>query len=289
MTDLIKKTQKKPLKSKTPKVYKNKKLNNANFGTYNLNDYQVFLLMISKIGGVDEVGKYLQPDGLQREHTLTAKEFSAAFGIDLTGAYKVLQKAGQKMANTAIRLEKPELFEIWDIPVCVSKYNYREGSLTVKFTEDIMPYLAQVKKKFVLYNLKEVSNFGSLHTTRLYELIQEFKDTGVVIKSVEQLRDVFAVGDKYSNYKDFKKYTFNHAVEEINSQYEINLTFNEIKEGRKVVAIEFTFKPTFTIKGINPKTGKAHNIYIKPKLKQKPKEQEQPETEAHPDQQQLDF
>jgi hypothetical protein len=37
-------------KRKTPKVYKNKKLNNANFGTYNLNDYQVFLQLVSKLG-----------------------------------------------------------------------------------------------------------------------------------------------------------------------------------------------------------------------------------------------
>lgn len=289
MTDLIKKTSKKPLKSKTPKVYKNKKLNNANFGSYTLNDYQVFLLLISKIGGVDEVGKYLQPDQLQREHTITAKDFATQFNLELESVYTTLKKAGQKMANTAIRLEKPELFEIWDIPVCVSKYNYKEGSLTVKFTEDIMPYLAQVKKKFVLYNLKELANFGSLYTTRLYELIQEFKDTGVIIKSVEQLRELFAVDKKYSVYKDFKLRTFNHAVEEINSQYEINLKFKEIKDGRKVVAIEFTFKPTYTIKGVNPKTGKDHNIYIKPKLKQKPKEQEQTEIEVHPDQQQLDF
>ena len=31
------------LQSKTPKSYKNKKLNNANFDNFNLNDYQVFL------------------------------------------------------------------------------------------------------------------------------------------------------------------------------------------------------------------------------------------------------
>ena len=50
-----------------------------------------------------------------------------------------------------------------------------------------MPYLAQVKEKFVLYNLKEIANFGSLYTTRLYELIQEFKETGWRLKSVDQL------------------------------------------------------------------------------------------------------
>jgi plasmid replication initiation protein len=261
------------IKPKTKKVYKNKKLNNANFGTYNLNDYQVFLHLISQIGGIDVAGNYLQPEQLEREHTITAKEFSQTFNLDLTGAYKVLQRAGKRMANTAITIEKPELFEIWDIPVCTSKYNYKEGSLTVRFTEEIMPYLTQVKKKFVLYNLKEVANFGSLYSTRLYELIQEFKDTGFLIKSIAQLREVFAVGKKFEKYNDLKRKTFGHAVEEINSQYEIDLRFEEIKEGRKVVAIRFEFEPTFTRKVIDPHTGKERNIYIKPKKREVTPEQ----------------
>lgn len=274
-------------KSKTPKVYKNKKLNKANFGTYNLNDYQVFLQLISKIGGVDEAGKYLQPEQLQREHTLTAKEFAAQFNLELDGVYTTLKKVAKKLTETSLTLEKPELFETWHIALCSqSKYNYKEGSLTVKFTEEIMPYLAQVKQKFILYNLKEVANFGSLYSTRLYELIQEFKDTGWLIKSVEQLRDTFAVGKKYTLYKDFKKYTFAHATNEINSQYEIDLKFEEIKEGRKVVAIRFDFKPTFTRRAVDPYTGKERNIYIKPKHKSKQLDED---IQVHKDQQKLDL
>ena len=109
-----------------------------------------------------------------------------------------------------------------------------------------MPYLAQVKSRFILYNLKEVANFGSLYTTRLYELIQEFKDTGTIIKSIEQLKDIFAVGKKYKYYKDFKLKTFNHAVNEINSQYKkLGLKYSEIKAGasKKIVAIQFNFNP----------------------------------------------
>lgn len=253
-------------KNKIPKIYKNKKLNNANFGTYNLNDYQVFLQLISKIGGVDEFGKYLQPEQLQRVHTLTAKEFETMYNVE--NAYPILKKAGTKLMQSFITLEKPELFETWQIAICqTAKYNHKQGSLTIKFNEDIMPYLAQVKKKFVLYNLKEVANFGSLYSTRLYELIQEFKDTGWLIKSIEQLREIFAVGKKYPEYKSFKARTFTHAVDEINSQYEIDLKFEEIKEARKVVAIRFEFKPTFIRKGIDPQTGKERNIYIKPKSK----------------------
>lgn len=274
-------------KSKTPKVYKNKKLNNANFGTYNLNDYQVFLQLVSKLGKLDQSGMYQQPQDLEREHTLTAKEFSQAFGVDLNTSYGVLKRASNKLARTAITLEKPELFEIWDIPVCeISKYNTKDGSMTVTFSNHIMPYLAQVRQKFVLYNLKEIANFGSLYSTRLYELIQEFKDTGYIIKSVAQLREVFAVGKKFKLYADFKNRTFGHAIDEINSQYEMNLSFREIKEGRKVVSIRFEFTPSHKAQGYNPATKQMVNITVKPKRKPKQDDDNTPPP-VHPDQQEL--
>jgi plasmid replication initiation protein len=262
-------------KSKTPKVYKNKKLNNANFGTYNLNDYQVFLQLVSKLGKVDVRGLYQQPQDLGRIYTLTAKEFSSIFGIDLNTAYGVLKRASNRLARTAITLEKPELFITQEIPICsFAEYNNKEGSLTIEFNEHIMPYLAQVKQKFVLYNLKEVANFGSLYTTRLYELIQEFKDTGWILKSLTQLRDVFAVGKKFPDYYDFKRYTFAHAVGEINAQYELNLRFEELKEGRKVVAIRFEFTPSHTGQGYNPATKQLVTVTVKPPRKIKNEQQE---------------
>lgn len=277
----------KTLKSKTPKIYKNKKLNNANFGTYNLNDYQVFLQLISKIGGVDEAGKYLQPEALQREQILTAKEFSQQFGVDIDSCYRILKNAGKKLMKTSITLEKPDLFVTQEINVCAMvEYQHKEGAIKVEFTSNIMPYLAQVKKKFVLYNIKEVANFGSLYSTRLYELIQEFKDTGWLLKSVEQLREVFAVGKKFKMYNDFKRFTFAHAVEEINSQYAINLKFEEIKTGKKVTAIRFDFKPTFIKKSINPHSGKEQNIYVKPRRKSKHTELQ---TKLDPNQQEIKF
>jgi plasmid replication initiation protein len=252
--------------SKTPKSYKNKKLNSANFRDFSHTDYQVFLHLVSKIGGVDEFGKYLQPAQLQREHTLTAKEFSELFCTDLSNGYKSLHKACKKLMKTSIILEKLELSEIWEINVCsMAKYNVTHGAITVQFTDSIMPYLAQVKERFVLYNLKEVSNFGSLYTTRLYELIQEFKETGWMLKSVNQLRDAFAVGDKFKLYGHFKAKTFAHACQEINDNYDMDLRFEEEKQGRKVVAVKFFFKPTVVHKVTNQKTGRTTNHYIKPK------------------------
>lgn len=263
---MLKNTLSKVLKSKTPKTYKNKKLNNANFGNFTHSDYQVFLHLVSKLGGVDEEGKYLQPSQLQREHILTAKEFSLMFYTDIHNSYRLLNKACRKLMKTDLTLARNESAELWQINICsMAKYNKKEGYITIKFTDDIMPYLSQVRQKFVLYNLKEIANFGSLYTTRLYELIQEFKDTGYMVKSVDKLRDIFAVGDTFKRYNDFKRYTFNHACKEINNNYEMDLKYEEIKEGRKVVAVKFIFNKTKILKVTNQRTGIEKNVYVKPK------------------------
>jgi plasmid replication initiation protein len=221
--------------TRTPKIYKDNKLNTANFGNFTHNDYQVFLHLVSKIGGVDEFGKYLQPEQLQREHVLTAKEFSELFNTDIHHSYRLLNKACRKLMKTDLTLARNESAEFWQINVCsMAKYNKKEGRITIQFTDSIMPYLSQVRQKFVLYNLKEIADFNSLYTTRLYELIQEFKETGYMIKSVDKLREIFAVGEKFKAYKDFKKRTFDHACKEINDNYQMNLGYEEIKEGRKV-------------------------------------------------------
>ena len=258
------------LKSKTPKTYKNNKLNNANFGDFTHNDYQVFLHLVSKIGGVDEFGKYLQPEQLKREHILTAKDFSDVFNTDIHNTYRILNKACRKLMKTDLTLPRNESSELWQINVCsMAKYNKKEGYITIEFTDRIMPYLSQVRQKFVLYNLKEIANFGSLYTTRLYELIQGFKETGYMIKSVDKLREVFAVGNGFNRYNDFKRYTFDHACKEINNNHELNLGYEEIKEGRKVIAVKFVFKKTRIHKVTNQKTGIEKNFYVKPKQKTK--------------------
>jgi len=238
------------LKSKTPKVYKSKILNSAAFSNFNHSDYQIFLQLISKMGGVDEKGKYLQPEQLQREHILTAKEYAKMFNTDRSFAYKQIKKSCKKLMKTSVFIEKLESQETWEINICsMAKYNKSQGKITIQFTDTVMPYLAQAKEKFLLYNIKEISNFGSLYTTRLYELIQEYKTTGWMEKSIKELRNIFAVEEKYKLYADLKRRAFDHACKEINYNYpSMNLRFEEKKENRKVTAIKFLFDKAITPK-----------------------------------------
>ena len=259
------------LESKTPKVYKHKQFNSANYGSFTYNNYQVFLHLISKLGGVDSEGKYLQPSQLKREHLLTAREFSDVFNADMDNSYKYLKNAADALMRKDILVPSDSPGSFVRINICSkAEYKKTEGCIRIKFTDDVMPYLAQVHEKFVLYNLKEISQFQSIYTTRLYELINEFKGTGYMIRSVTQLRAFFGVGEKFKMYGHFKSRTFDHACQEINKHYKMNLQYEEIKEGRKVVAIKFTFKKTKIIP-IKSKTGKQKNFYIKPEQKIQPK------------------
>ena len=93
-----------------------------------------------------------------------------------------------------------------------------------------------------------------------------------MLKSIDQLRDIFAVGEKFKAYKDLKKRTFAHACQEINDNYDMDLRFEEIKEGRKVVVVKFLFKKTLVHKVTNRKSGIEKNVYVKPKARIKKKQ-----------------
>jgi plasmid replication initiation protein len=70
-----------------------------------------------------------------------------------------------------------------------------------------------------------------------------FKYTGWIQKNIQELRVLLGVKtNKLVIYNNFKNKVLNHAVNEINKYYKINLKFTEIKEGRKVTGIRFEFK-----------------------------------------------
>lgn len=254
--------------SKTPKVYKSPKLNHSNFGDFTHTDYQVYLMLLSKLGGVDKNGKYLQAEELKREHTLSAKEFGQMFKMAQSHSYVALKKAVNKLLKTDVTVPEEGTNSYWRINVCSqAKYVKDEGKIEIQFTDSIMPYLKQVKERFMVYNLADISNFKSIYATRLFELLQEFKETGWMLKSIDELRHSFAVGGQYPKYANFKARTIVPACEEINKNYHMKVRFEEIKEGKSVTAIKFIFKPVIVLKATNEKTGETKTRYTKPEKK----------------------
>ncbi|MFN8788566.1 MAG: replication initiation protein [Neisseriaceae bacterium] len=251
---------------KLKKIQKSNHLNQANFSDLSLSTYRVILNLIAQLKKHDGEGNQLQLPVISRECTLSAKDFSEEFpGVGQQHAYEILKEATDKLLKTIFQIKTD--IGILKIHVC-SQVHYieREGRIDIRFTEEIMPHLAELGNNFTMYNLKEISGFNSIYTTRLYELLMQFKTTGQYITTVDNLRYIFGCSNTFHRYNDFKKRTIHHAVNEINSQYEMNLSYEEIKEGRKVAKLIFYFKKTLVNLTYDPVKKKNRSQLIRPKM-----------------------
>ena len=109
----------------------------------------------------------------------------------------------------------------------------------VTIDEAIMKYLIGLTKNFTNYKTLDVLNLKGFYSQRIFELINQFKNTGIWRISVKDLKKIFKVDKKYIDYYAFKKNTILQSQKEIKEKTDLEFTFVEKKEGRKVVGLEF--------------------------------------------------
>ena len=207
---------------------------------FSLNDYRVYLSIVTLI---DKQNTQPQEEPT-REYTLSAKEFSEQFNVDLKNSYRVLKNFIYKLQISAIYIKQSSSSKKTSINIFEkSTYNENKGSITLLLTGSIMEYLKQLTNYFTLYNLKEIIDLTSIYAVRLYELIQKLDTrTGMLIHTIEQWRELLGVlPEQYSTYKNLKQKVFMQALNEINTKTAYTVIMTEEKEGRKVVEVGFQF------------------------------------------------
>jgi len=144
----------------------------------------------------------------------------------------------------------------------------KSGKATVKLDEDLVPYLFDLREKYLSYGLKNILRMKSQYSIRMYELLKAYYDMkigqtdqrtvaekGKEPKSVlwtidldELKKKLIVDGIKsYENYKDFRKKVLEIAQKEINELTDMNFYFEPILKGRKTVKIKFTITSKTTI------------------------------------------
>lgn len=227
-------------------VKKSNDVTQANFSDFNLSVYRVFLTIVAKMQRHNAfTGDLITIPMAQRECRLTASEYAKEFKVNVNNAYEILKLATDKLLNTQfkiIKLNSKNKKYISKINIC-SKADYMisEGYIDIQFTDTIMPHLAELESNFTMYHLADIAGFGSIYTTRLYELLMQYKTTGVLKISVERLRFALGCIDILKRHSDFKRKTFEHAVKEINSKFTIRLCFTEVKTCRFITEVHFSF------------------------------------------------
>jgi len=84
----------------------------------------------------------------------------------------------------------------------------------------------------------------SSYSIRIYELLKQYQKLSMREYYLEELRHVLQIDPGiYEKYNDFKKRVILQAQSEINALTDIKFSFEEIKEGKRVIGLRFNIYP----------------------------------------------
>ncbi len=180
----------------------------------------------------------------QEMYTVTAAEFAELCGISRKAAYIELKESVTKLFDRKIRFDLADRKRStrW---IQTADYLDGEGRVEVRFSKDVLPYLANLQTNYTKYNLKAILRLSSDHAQRLYEVIIRSRFTGrySTLIELDKLRFAMMIGDSYPVYSDFRKRVIECSIKEINRASDIRVTgFTPKRDGRKISAIEFHYE-----------------------------------------------
>ncbi|MFV0364863.1 MAG: replication initiation protein [Suipraeoptans sp.] len=158
--------------------------------------------------------------------------------------YTEIKKALTSLENKRMDYEDDKT---WQIIRLIEKPRINKYDSFVTFRLDSMIYHAflDFSKGYRKYELKTAMGFESIYTMRFYELLSGQKTP--LCYSIDQLKEMFQIHDKYERVNDFKKYVLGIAKRELDkcSPYTFNYEMN--KTGRKFTSVTFypKYQPQF--------------------------------------------
>ena len=157
--------------------------------------------------------------------------------------YRRLDEISKRLTNRKIVIRKTDeegnrSFERINV-FSKCKYKEGEGAIEARFTEDMRPFLLELKERFTLYLITVFLRLQSKYSTQIYELLKMRQGLRKIEMSVEEFRSVLALEDKYKQFYSLKKRVIEQARRESKEKADIFFTYDVIREGRTPVAITF--------------------------------------------------
>ncbi len=122
----------------------------------------------------------------------------------------------------------------------------KENALMCEFHRSLKPHLLGLKGFFTKAELSTIFAFKSKYSSRLYLLLKselgrqsKHNKSPVVVYDVADLHNRFSMPKSYNQYFNFKPKFLDLSVAEINEHTELNISYKELKAGRKITSIEF--------------------------------------------------
>lgn len=199
---------------------------------------KIILYLISKI-------KYGDADFTEYEFDI--KTFCRVCGLyDDSGKYYTeLKKQVKSIRDKSIWMEVTEGEEILISWLEGVRISCNSGKIRIRFNEDMKPFLFQLKNNFTKYEIANVLCMKSKYSIRLYELVKSIHfrelDEYTRVFTVDELRKRLDA-ETYPRFCNFNQRVLKPAIDEVNTYTDKEVTYNLIKDGKKVEAVDLTVK-----------------------------------------------
>ncbi len=195
---------------------------------------RVFTRLVSLIQPEDEDFK---------RYRLRIRDLIDFFGVNDNNAYAKIKAVPENLLKKVVTIPYVEngedRFLKTGLIAQASIPKKKEGYIELSFHPDLKPYLLQLKRTFLSYDIRNVLKISSVHSIRIYELLKQYEKIGYREFKLDQLKKILGVQDKYKLYGHFKSRVLHKAQEDLKHYTDIRFTFEEIKDGRRVSALVF--------------------------------------------------
>ena len=192
---------------------------------------------------------------------LSKEELFSFFKVDDSNKHTRFKQAIAKMQEQAffeIKEEKNKGFKFRRIlPIPTVEWTDYDDKVMIRFNQDIMPYLIELKQNFTKYALSEIMELNSKYSIILYkwlsmnynqyehysnkggrraEQVESYRNPSI---SVKELRTITDTVNEYKETYHFFRYIVENSLKEINAHTSFNVSYEKIKKGRSIDSIVF--------------------------------------------------
>jgi len=178
----------------------------------------------------------------QLEYEFNVRDYCKVCGIDYAGGknYKDVKTTIKKLSDRSMWLDdgESETLMRW---LSFVKINKKSEKVQIEIDRTIVRFLFDLKEKFTQYQLYNILAMKSAFSVRIYELMKSYAFQKSKIFEINELKRLLGVEEvkSYDRFPDFRRKVLEKAQEEINELTDINICFEPITKGRKVVKIKF--------------------------------------------------
>jgi plasmid replication initiation protein len=168
--------------------------------------------------------------------TITASEYSRLFDVALNHSYGEIEEAANSMYDRTISLD-----EHTETRWIQTKSNYvkGEGYIKLRLSQDILPYIQELKSHFTAYYLDEIRNLKSVYSIRLFELFKSYLSVGEWNITVDEFKRMLDVSKEY-RIDNVSSRVIMPAIDVINENTSLDVSYKKIKRGRVITGFSFT-------------------------------------------------